>query len=41
MKTQLLSLSLDELKAYMKEIGESAFRGKQEYEWLMRGADFS
>ena len=40
MKTQLLSLSLDELKAYMKQIGESAFRGKQVYEWLMRGADF-
>ena len=40
MKTQLLSLSLEELKAYMKELGESAFRGKQVYEWLMRGADF-
>ena len=41
MKTQLLSMSLEEIKAYMKEIGESAFRGKQVYEWLMRGADFS
>ena len=41
MRTQLLSMSLEELKAYMKEIGESAFRGKQVYEWLMRGADFS
>jgi len=40
MRTQLLSMSLDELKAYMKEIGESAFRGKQVYEWLMRGVDF-
>jgi len=40
MRTQLLSMSLDELKTYMKEIGESAFRGKQVYEWLMRGADF-
>lgn len=40
MKTQLLSLSLEEIKAYMNELGESAFRGKQVYEWLMRGADF-
>ena len=40
MKTQLLSLSLEELKAYMNELGESAFRGRQVYEWLMRGADF-
>ena len=40
MKTQLLSLSPDELKAYMKQLGESAFRGGQVYQWLMRGADF-
>ena len=36
---QLLSFSFEELQAYVKEIGESAFRAKQIYEWLVRGAD--
>ena len=39
-KTQLLSLSFEELQGYVRELGESAFRAKQIYEWLMRGADF-
>ena len=39
-KIQLLSFTRDELTAWLKEEGQSAFRGKQIYEWLMRGADF-
>ena len=39
-KLQLLSLTFEELQAFVKEIGESAFRAKQIYEWLCRGADF-
>ncbi len=37
---QLLSYSLDELTAYIKGKGLPAFRAKQIYEWLMRGAEF-
>ena len=39
-KTQLLSLTRDEITEWLKRQGQSAFRGKQIYEWLTRGADF-
>ena len=32
-------LTLEELTEYMKSIGESAFRGKQIFEWIARGAE--
>ena len=35
---QLLSMSLEELTAWLKERGYPAFRGRQLYEWLQRGA---
>jgi len=41
MKTELLSMSSAELRVWMKEQGESAFRGGQVYEWLLKGAEFS
>ena len=37
---QLLSMSLEELTAWLKERGYPAFRGRQLYEWLQRGASF-
>ena len=37
---QLLSMSLEELTAWQKAQGHPAFRGKQLYEWLQRGASF-
>ena len=37
---QLLSMSLEELTAWLKAQGYPAFRGKQLYEWLQRGASF-
>ena len=33
-KKDVKSMTLDELKSYMKEIGEKEFRGKQLYEWM-------
>ena len=39
MKTNLFDLSLDELKTFVKELGEPAFRGKQIFEWMYRGAE--
>ena len=33
-KKDVKSMTLDELKSYMKEIGEKEFRGKQIYEWM-------
>ena len=39
-KIELLSLTPDELAAWVKQQGQGAFRAKQIYEWLMRGADF-
>ena len=36
----LLGYDVDELCALAKGIGLPAFRGKQLYEWLMKGADF-
>ena len=37
---QLLSMSLEELTAWLKAQGHPAFRGRQLYEWLQRGASF-
>ena len=37
---QLLSMALEELTAWLKERGYPAFRGRQLYEWLQRGASF-
>jgi len=39
-KVQLLGLFPEELTALLKEKGLPAFRGKQVFEWLHRGADF-
>ncbi len=36
--TDLLSLTFDELTAFVKDLGQPAFRGKQLYAWLCRGA---
>ena len=33
-KTDILTRTLEELKADMEEIGEKSFRAKQIYEWL-------
>lgn len=38
--TELLSLSPEELAAFIKEQGLPAFRAKQLHEWLIRGEDF-
>ncbi len=38
--TQLLSMDLSELTEYFKDRGLPAFRAKQVYEWLMKGASF-
>ncbi|MCI9263034.1 MAG: 23S rRNA (adenine(2503)-C(2))-methyltransferase RlmN [Oscillospiraceae bacterium] len=34
----LKSMDLNEMTAFMKDLGEPAFRGKQVYQWLHRGA---
>ena len=34
MTPDILSMNLEELTAYLKEIGQPAFRGKQVFEWL-------
>jgi len=39
--TQLLSLSPEELAAFVKDLGLPAFRAKQLHEWLIKGEDFS
>ncbi|MDD3411414.1 MAG: 23S rRNA (adenine(2503)-C(2))-methyltransferase RlmN, partial [Eubacteriales bacterium] len=39
-KAILLDFTPDELAAYLKELGQPAFRGRQVYEWLMRGKRF-
>ena len=33
-KTDIKSLNLDELTAFIKDIGEPAFRAKQLYDWM-------
>ncbi len=39
MKINLFDLSLDEMKEFVKELGEPQFRGKQIFEWMYRGAE--
>ena len=36
----LLDMSLEELKVFVKEMGEPAFRAKQIYSWLNAGTRF-
>ena len=40
MKTQLLSMTPDELGAFLKEMGQPAFRAKQLFAWLHQGVPF-
>ncbi len=40
MKKILLDCTLDELKAYLIGLGQPAFRAKQVFSWLHKGADF-
>ena len=40
-KTELSSLSFEELQAFVKDIGEGAFRAKQLSEWIKKGAEIS
>ena len=37
MLTDIRSMTLEELTAALKELGEPAFRGKQVFSWLHRG----
>ena len=37
MNTDIRSMTLDELTAALKEMGEPAFRGRQVFTWLHRG----
>ena len=39
MKTALLDFSLDELKEYIKELGEPAYRAGQIMSWMLRGVE--
>lgn len=39
-KTQLLGMTPDELAAYLKTLGQPAFRAKQVFSWLHQGAAF-
>ena len=41
MKTQLLSMSPEELGVYLKELGQPAFRAKQVFAWLHQGVPFA
>ena len=40
-KVDILSMTKEELTAFIISLGEPKFRAKQVHEWLMRGADFS
>ena len=40
MAIDLLSMTFEELAAWVKEQGEAAFRAKQLYGWLQKGTDF-
>ena len=40
MKTQLLSMTPEELGVYLKELGQPAFRAKQLFVWLHQGVPF-
>ena len=39
MKTALLDFSLDELKEYVNELGEPAYRAGQIMSWMLRGVE--
>lgn len=41
MKMQLLGMTPEELSAYMKELGQPAFRAKQVFSWLHQGVPFA
>ena len=40
MKEQLLSMTPEELGAYLKELGQPAFRARQVFSWLHQGVPF-
>ena len=40
-RADLLSMTLAELKEYIKTLGEPSFRAGQIYQWICKGADFS
>ena len=40
-RADLLSMTLAELKEYIKSLGEPTFRAGQIYQWICKGADFS
>ena len=40
MKTQLLSMTPEELGVYLKDMGQPAFRAKQVFAWLHQGVPF-
>ena len=40
MKTQLLSMTPEELGVYLKDLGQPAFRAKQVFAWLHQGVPF-
>ena len=40
-KTQLLGMTPEELGAFLKEMGQPAFRAKQLFQWLHQGVPFS
>lgn len=39
MKTELISLSFEELEKFILDLGQPKFRAKQIYEWIYRGAE--
>ena len=39
-KPDLLGMTLAETKAFVKDLGEAAFRGQQLYGWMQKGASF-
>ena len=39
-KTELTGMTRDEMTAWVRDHGLPAFRGKQIFEWIHRGADF-
>lgn len=38
MKKDLLDLTVEEMKAFARDLGEKAYRGKQVFQWIHRGA---
>ena len=39
-KTDLKSMTIPELEAYLAELGEAKFRAKQIFTWMHRGAAY-